>query len=271
MKALIKVGYGCNEHCTFCHTQELREIQGDASEVDAKIDRAKALGHTMVVLSGGEPTIRAELVRWAGRVARLDMDFGLVTNGLALAYEELVERLLALRLRYVYMSLHSGDPRVHDRVVRSDSFGAATRALANLTGRGLDLTVNCVVTRQNMGHLASLVDLVAPIRDARLKFSAVEPKGGAMRALDSVVPRLADAAAYVRTALSLGQERMPGRVRHGGFPLCLVPGFEGLYDDLRTHGFASMVEIGEPDFFPVDDRNKLHPPKCGECRLRGPC
>lgn len=271
MKALIKVGYGCNEHCTFCHTQDVRDIQGDAAEVDAKIDRAKALGHTMVVLSGGEPTIRPELVRWAARVARLDMDFGLVTNGLALAYEELVEKLLALRLRYVYMSLHSGDPRVHDRVVRSDSFGAATRALANLAGRGLDLTVNCVVTRQNMDHLDGLVELVAPIAEAKLKFSAVEPKGGAMRVLDSVVPRLSDAAARVRAALRLGQARMPGRVRHGGFALCTMPGFEALYDDLRTHDFATMVEIGEPDFFPVDDRNKLHPRKCDGCRLRGPC
>ena len=271
MKALVKVGYGCNEHCTFCHTQDVRHIDGEAAEVDAKIDRAKALGHTMVVLSGGEPTIRPELLRWAARVARLDMDFGLVTNGLALAYPELVDKLVALRLRYVYMSLHAGEARVHDRIVRSDSFGSATRALANLAGRGLDLTVNCVVTRQNLEHLEGLVDAVAKVAEARLKFSAVEPKGGAMRALDSVVPRLTDAAACVRAALRRGQERMPGRVRHGGFPLCTMPGFEALYDDLRTHGFATMVEIGEPDFFPVDDRNKLHPAKCEGCRLRGPC
>ncbi|HLU47209.1 MAG TPA: radical SAM protein, partial [Planctomycetota bacterium] len=81
MKALIKVGYGCNDHCTFCHTLDVRHIDAEAAEVHRKIDRAKALGHTMIVLSGGEPTIRPELVRWATHAAALDMDFGLVTNG----------------------------------------------------------------------------------------------------------------------------------------------------------------------------------------------
>ncbi|MEI8257057.1 MAG: class I SAM-dependent methyltransferase, partial [Deltaproteobacteria bacterium] len=32
-----------------------------------------------------------------------------------------------------------------------------------------------------------------------------------------------------------------------------------------------MVEIGEPDFFPVDDKNKTQTDKCSTCALRGPC
>ena len=37
MKALIKVGYGCNNHCTFCHTLDVRDVDGAAPEIDAKI------------------------------------------------------------------------------------------------------------------------------------------------------------------------------------------------------------------------------------------
>ena len=29
MKALIKVGYGCNDHCTFCHTLDVRHVDRD--------------------------------------------------------------------------------------------------------------------------------------------------------------------------------------------------------------------------------------------------
>ena len=65
MKALIKVGYGCNENCTFCHTLDMRHIDGSNDEVVRKIHRAKELGHSMVVLSGGEPTTRPELLEWA--------------------------------------------------------------------------------------------------------------------------------------------------------------------------------------------------------------
>ena len=45
-----------------------------------------------------------------------------------LAYEELVTKLLKHRLRYVYMSLHGGTPRVHNSLVRADTFGYLQRS-----------------------------------------------------------------------------------------------------------------------------------------------
>ena len=273
MKALLKVGYGCNEHCTFCHTQDVRHIDGTAEEVESKIERAAELGHTMVVLSGGESTIRPEFFTWARRIASHDLDLGLVTNGLVLAYPDVVDRLVDLRLKYVYMSLHGGEARIHNRLVRRDSFEAATTALENLSGRGLDLTANCVVTRQNVDHLDALVDRVAPLPDVRLKFSWVEPKGGAAHLLDTLVPALEVAAAAVTRALHRWDDATgrPAQAVHGGFPLCSMPGFESRYDDLRTHGYWTMSEIGEPDLFPVDDRNKSKPDACNGCALRGGC
>lgn len=77
VKALLKVGYACNEHCAFCHTQDVRHVQGTTAEVDAKIRRAAALRHSMIVLSGGEPTIRPELLHWARLSASLGLDLGL--------------------------------------------------------------------------------------------------------------------------------------------------------------------------------------------------
>jgi SAM-dependent methyltransferase len=50
-----------------------------------------------------------------------------------------------------------------------------------------------------------------------------------------------------------------------------LPGIEDRYDDLKTHQFATMVEIGEADFFPVDDKDKFQPSRCRDCALRGPC
>lgn len=285
-KALIKVGYGCNEHCSFCHTADVRHIDGSAAEVETKIDRATRLGHTMVVLSGGEPTIRPELLRWAERIAAAGLDLGLVTNGLVLAYPDVVAKLRALRLRYVYMSLHAGEASVHDRLVRTPgSFQIACRALDNLTGRrpsltapaaartqALDLTINCVVTRHNVEHLLPLVELAQRWPQASLKFSAVEPKGGADHRFDALVPDVAHAAGKVAEAIAHARSLGRGDVGHGGYPLCLLPGLEDAYDDLRTHDFRTMVEIGEADFFPIDDTNKTKPAQtCGECRLAGPC
>ncbi|NOY91547.1 MAG: radical SAM protein [Deltaproteobacteria bacterium] len=276
MKALIKVGYACNDHCGFCHTLEFRDVQGSSEEVSRKIRRAKELGHTMVVLSGGEPTIRPELVDWASEVAALDMDFGLVTNGRMLAYPELVEKLLERRLRYVYLSLHGGTAKVHDLLVRSRAFEETHGALKNLSGRGLDLTANCVVTTQNVDHLRGLVDAVLAYPDVTLKFSMVEPKGGGDKLFARLMPRVTQVADAVCDAIAYGVERR-GEARgphftHGALPLCLMPGLERDFDDLKTDGFASMIEVGEPDYFPVDDANKLQPAEsCAGCCLSGAC
>lgn len=276
MKALIKVGYGCNDHCSFCHTLDVRHVDAEATEVHEKIVRAKALGHSMVVLSGGEPTIRPELLAWATHVARLGMDFGLVTNGRMLSYPALVEKLLARRLRYVYLSLHGGTAKVHDLMVRSEAFEQTYGAIGVLSGRGLDLTVNCVITKHNVEHLRGLVDSLLPYPDAIVKMSMVEPKGGGDALFEHLMPRVAHVAERVKDAIAYGRAAVgdgPGpRFAHGAIPLCLMGGFEDAFDDLKTHRFRTMIEVGEPDFYPVDDLNKVQPDEtCRGCSQSGPC
>jgi len=274
MKALIKVGYGCNNHCTFCHTLDVRDMEGTSQDVHRKIERAAQLKHTMVVLSGGEVTMRPELVQWAAHSAALGMDFGLVTNGRMLAYRELVDKLIELRLKYVYMSLHGGTAKLHNLMVRADAFEQTYAAVGNLSGRGLDFTVNTVVTRQNLQHLRPMVDAMLPYKDAALKFSMVQPKGGGEKLFEHLFMPVSDVAERVHDAITYGLEKSGGagpRFAHDGIPLCLLPGYEDLYDDLKTHQFWTMIEVDEPDYFPVDDRNKIQPGPCSQCSLRGPC
>lgn len=231
----------------------------------------------MVVLSGGEPTIRPELVHWASLTASLGLDFGLVTNGQMLAYPEVVEKLLARRLRYVYLSLHGGTRKIHNLMVRSDAFDSAYQAVRNLSGRGLDFSVNCVITRHNVEHLQGLVDALLPYPDVAVKFSMVEPKGGGDRLFDHLMPRVELVAERVMQAIAHGDRRVAelGQAgpsfSHGAIPLCLLPGYEHRFDDLKTHAYRTMIEVGEPDFYPVDDLNKTHPEACRGCALRGPC
>jgi MoaA/NifB/PqqE/SkfB family radical SAM enzyme/SAM-dependent methyltransferase len=276
-KALIKVGYACNEHCSFCHTLEVRHVQGSTAEVDRKIRRAAELGHEMVVLSGGEPTIRPELIHWATLTASLGLDFGLVTNGQMLAYPEVVEKLIERRLRYVYLSLHGGTRKIHNLMVRSDAFDAAFAAVRNLTGRGLDFSINCVITKHNVEHLRGLVDSLLPFSDVGIKFSMVEPKGGGDKLFDHLMPRVEQVAERVMDAIAYGDRRVSEldqrgpTFSHGAIPLCLMPGYEHRFDDLKTHAYRTMIEVGEPDFFPVDDLNKTHAEPCRGCALRGPC
>ena len=272
MKALIKVGYACNNHCTFCHTLDVREIDDTTLGVHQKIERASELGYTMAVLSGGEPTMRPELLRWAQHAHKRGLGFGLVTNARLLAYAKVVDRLMELGLEYVYMSLHGGTAKMHNSMVRAHGFEDAFNAVKQLSGRGIDLTVNCVVTERNKEHLLPLVDLLLPFDDIVLKFSMVQPKGAADKLFTAVIPKVSEVGARVWEAIDYGQKRSTGiKFAHDGIPLCLLPGFESLYDDLKTHGFAAMTEVYEPDFYPVDSGDSAQTERCTDCALRGPC
>lgn len=254
----------------------MRHIDDSAESVHAKIRRARQLKHTMVVFSGGEPTIRPEMIEWATHVASLGLELGFVTNGRRFAYPEFVEAMLARHLRYVYVSFHGGSARVHNSLVRSDAFSETLQGIRNLHGKVPVLTVNCVVTNTNIRKLRELVDLLLPLQQISLKFSMTAPKGGGDRLFDHIVPRVADCASAIVDAIQYGIERRgdaPGpNFGHDGLPLCLTPGMENLYDDLKTNDFRTMSEVGEPDFYPVDDILKVQPEDpCGDCALRGPC
>jgi molybdenum cofactor biosynthesis enzyme MoaA len=272
MKALLKVGYTCNNNCVFCHSSEHKaRLDLTTAQLAAKIDRCAAAGYDLVVLSGGEPTMRRDLVALAGHASARGLDFGLVTNGRMLSYAPLLDRLVARRLRYVYMSLH-GAPAVHDAMVRAQGAQAQSLAAARaVAGRGLAPTVNCVVTRRNLGALRAVVDLVAGAGALTVKFSMVEAKGSALDAFDAVVPPVAAVAAAIADALGYARARGLAAA-HDGTPFCLLPGLEGLYDDLTTNGFAVMSEAFEEDLFPVDDRNRIKPaPACGGCAHAARC
>lgn len=272
MKALVKVGDVCNHACRFCHRGGAGRVDVPGARVDALIDRAAALGYRMVVLSGGEVTLRPELLAWARRAAARGLDLGLVTNASRLD-RPLVDALVRHRLRYVHLSLHGGDAALHDDLCGVPSFGRVLEAIGALGGRGLELWVNCVVARPNLDRLRGVVDALAPHADASLKFSFVEPRGAAMEDFDGMVPsvtegsaRIADALRYARATLGAGR-----RLAHDGLPLCLLPGLDGLRGDLRSHGFSAMAEVGEEDLHPVDECNSVHPPACRGCALRGRC
>lgn len=270
MRALVKVGYRCNSDCRFCHSAEARGVEARPEAVDALLRRAAALGHRLVALSGGELTLQAGLRRWGALAASLGLDLGLVTNGTGLDAPA-VDWLLAHRLRYVHLSLHGGTAEVHEGLAGARTFERVRRALALLSGRGLEAWVSCVVAAPNLGRLREVVDALRPFPDLGLKLSLVEPRGGAEGDFEGLVPPVEAAAAAVADAIAHAEATGRRGVVHEGLPLCLLPGLEGRRSGLAAHGFTAMAEVGEDDLHPVDARNAVHPPPCRACALRGRC
>lgn len=271
-KALLKVGYSCNSNCVFCHSSPLRR-HADLStkELEGRIASAARLGAEMVVFSGGEPTLRRDLVPLVRFARARGLRSGLITNGRRFVYPSFGAELSALGLDYVYASFHSHRPTTHDLTTRTQSFPQTLGALRNLARSRVELVVNTIVTSRNIADLPAVVDLLAELKPAKIKFSIVEPKGAAL-AESSICPPLPAAAAAISGALRYGRDRYPDQ-RFGceGLTPCLIDGFDALNDDLITNGFVLFQESFEKGFAAPDYGNRAKPAGCFDCARFSDC
>lgn len=271
-KALLKVGYRCNNNCVFCHSAPHRGIDSTIAQIEGKIRRAASLGADMLVLSGGEPTIRPDLLDIAEIVGRAGMALGLVTNARMLAYSDLVKRLVKRGLDYAYVSLGAATADLHDRQTRVESFNQTIDGLENLSGKVEDLTINTIVTRWNIDSLESMPAVAARFAPLVLKFSMIEPEGNALDNFESLVPSLKGASRAITKTIeqASGIEGLSFAV--DGFPLCVLPEWmRPLESGLREDGFFIMSEAFEDDWDPIDDLNRGFGASCLQCSLRRRC
>jgi MoaA/NifB/PqqE/SkfB family radical SAM enzyme len=273
---VLKLTYACNQRCAFCRAEDYRGTVDDvpAEAVVRKALAAKGLGVGMVLFSGGEPTMRGDLLRIARAVTALGLRWGLVTNGRRLAHAEYRRRLLEAGLAYVHTSLHGADAATHDALVADAGFDAVMEALQGLAGTAVERHVNTVITRSNVAQLQAITDLVAPVAPVTHKLCLAEPRG---RFLDEADRLLIPPEAAGRAAEAAVRE---GRRKHGaagvdvvveGFPLCQVPSALDALSGLRGHNILYLSEGFEDGLYPTDAGDRLWPAPCTRCARRADC
>ncbi|ROR29525.1 heme d1 biosynthesis radical SAM protein NirJ [Inmirania thermothiophila] len=150
----------CNLRCSHCYTASAdRDFAGElgTAEALAVVDDLAAMRVPALILSGGEPLLRPDLMRIVARAKAAGIYVGLSTNG-TLVDAAWVERLAGSGLDYVGISL-DGLEATHDRIRgREGAFAAALAALERLAARGLRVGARFTLTRDNALELPDLMD-----------------------------------------------------------------------------------------------------------------
>lgn len=104
------------------------------------------LGVDSIRLTGGEPTVRADLDELVARLAPLGVDLSLTTNGTRLV--DLAGPLARAGLRRINVSLDSLRPDRFQALTRRDQLGDVVAGIRAALAAGLaPVKVNCVVVR----------------------------------------------------------------------------------------------------------------------------
>jgi len=109
----LAVTYRCNLRCQKCYVGDRRINEELSSREWLKVyEILWNLGIPQVVFTGGEPTLRDDIVELVSEAD--EFVTGLVTNGTKLF--ELVENLKGASLDYAQVTVESWDPAIHDAI-----------------------------------------------------------------------------------------------------------------------------------------------------------
>ncbi len=151
----LALTYTCINNCYFCYTGGPRKMVELGTEQWKKvIDKLWDSGVPQIVFTGGEPTLREDLVE----LIEHSKEFvtGLVTNGRRLAL--LAGDLNLAELDYVQVSFESHVPEIHDKMVGVTGAWQETRdgILAALKNN-LSVITNTTITKDNLAQLPDMV------------------------------------------------------------------------------------------------------------------
>jgi cyclic pyranopterin phosphate synthase len=176
----------CNFRCTYCMPAEgLQWLDRTDLLTYEELARIAALcvarwDFDGIRITGGEPTIRAELSRLFELLAPLGVDLSMTTNGVRLA--DLAVPLHAAGLRRVNVSLDSLRRETFLALTRRDELDRTLAGIDAALAAGLDpVKVNCVVIRGVNDD--EVVDLAAFGRERRvgvrfIEFMPLDAPGG---------------------------------------------------------------------------------------------
>src|SRR5260370_19432270 len=147
----ISVIDNCNLRCVYCMPLEgLRFLPRDELLTPAEIERvvraAVSVGFRKFRLTGGEPTLRADLLEIVKRIAALDgvADLALTTNALLLP--KLAGPLRDAGLRRINVHLDSRNPETAERQMLWGTFAAIWDGIVAAEAAGLvPIKLNAVV------------------------------------------------------------------------------------------------------------------------------
>lgn len=160
--AHVYVENRCHLRCAHCYESEETHPSGQSMSVEqyARLfDELAQLGVLYLTLSGGEIFLRRDILDIVERARKKRFAVTLFTSGTHID-ESKADRIAALRVHAVEVSLYSAKPEVHDDFTGiPGSHRRTVRAVALLAERGVPVTVKCALMKRNVDELDDIIAL----------------------------------------------------------------------------------------------------------------
>jgi radical SAM protein with 4Fe4S-binding SPASM domain len=159
----LALTYRCNNACAHCYNARPRNYpELDTQTWKKIIDRVWEQRVPHVVFTGGEPTLRDDLVELVAYAQEKGLVTGLNTNGRKLADPSLLQELIEAGLDHVQITIESCDAWVHDTMVRAGGAWKETlTGLRNVVASKIYMMTNTTLLQNNAFELERILEFLA--------------------------------------------------------------------------------------------------------------
>jgi len=226
----LNLGYSCNQNCKFCYYQKSKyHANVDLNTDDAKklLRFYKKINMETVEFTGGEPTVRKDLIELANYAKNLRFrSISIITNGFLLADGNYLRKLIEAGIDDFLFSIHGPTPEIHDYLTSlSGSFDKTLQAIKLALNFNVKVRTNTTVTGTNYKYLDTLVGLLINLKIKTINLIFFNPIVEADKSAADIWVNYSSVVSILKNIVERSQKHHTKlTIRY--FPLCLLPGYE---------------------------------------------
>jgi len=152
----------CNLFCAHCRASsedEQYEDELSLEECYQLIDEIIKVGKPILILTGGEPLVRPDVLQIASYGVSKGLKVVMGTNG-TLVSSELSVKIKKVPVSRLAVSLDFPTPKLQDEFRgKLGAYQEALAGIANARAAGIEIQINSTITRLNVNYLAELLNL----------------------------------------------------------------------------------------------------------------
>lgn len=272
----IQVVRHCNHFCGFC-SNPTTPYTHDFDSMKVLVDDFVERGYFGIILTGGEPSLHPELPRICQYARDRGLHVRMITNGHRLADPKFARQMGDAGLQLVHVSVYSVRPEVEAKLRGMEgTLERAFMAIELAHENGVDVNINCVISRPNADHLDENIrhHIQHHPYIRHFVWNNLDPSMGRAEVnQEQFTPRLADFELSLHRALKLLHKS--GRTfRVEKVPLCYMTDFAWASTETRkiVKGEERIVHfLDEKQTVRQTDWGHIYTEDCESCSLRNIC
>lgn len=157
----------CNERCIHCYIPNEKKNHGfdmPTAKVKSILDEFATMGGIHVTLSGGEAFLHKDLIEIAEYCREKDLKITILSNLISLKDDQ-IERLKAVNLSLIQVSLYSMNPDIHDFITTvKGSYEKTKASIEKLVAADIPVQISCPLMKANKDGYQEVLDYAKSLK-----------------------------------------------------------------------------------------------------------